>query len=37
MKPKCPECGSFQIRNAIGESVCRGCGLVLEDNIVVGY
>jgi hypothetical protein len=37
MKPKCPECGSLQIRNGMGETVCRSCGFVLEDNIVVGY
>ena len=35
MEPKCPECGSMKIRKNIGEIVCRKCGFVIEDGIVV--
>jgi len=37
MKIKCPECGSAKIANGMGEVVCRKCGFVIEENIVVGY
>jgi ribosomal protein L37AE/L43A len=36
MKPKCPECGSLKINRGLGEIVCKKCGFVLEDNIIVG-
>jgi hypothetical protein len=36
MDAKCPECGSMKIRLKLGENVCKKCGFVLEDNIVVG-
>lgn len=31
MKPKCPECGSDKIKNAMKEVMCKNCGLILED------
>jgi ribosomal protein S27E len=35
MRIKCPECGSNKIANGMGEVVCRKCGFVIEDSIVV--
>ena len=37
MKIKCPECGSLRIANSMGEVVCRKCGFVIEENILVSY
>jgi predicted Zn-ribbon and HTH transcriptional regulator len=37
LKPHCPECGSLQIKNGMGEVTCRKCGFVIEDGIVVCY
>lgn len=34
-KFKCPECGSQKIKMKIGENVCKKCGFVIEDGIVV--
>ncbi|MFH1327242.1 MAG: transcription initiation factor IIB family protein [Candidatus Bathyarchaeota archaeon] len=33
---KCPECGSSEIgfNQQLGETICRDCGLVIEDNLV---
>jgi|WetSurMetagenome_2_1015567.scaffolds.fasta_scaffold1419293_2 transcription initiation factor TFIIIB Brf1 subunit/transcription initiation factor TFIIB len=36
LKSKCPECGSLKISRNIGENVCKKCGFVLDENIVVG-
>ncbi len=35
MKIKCPECGSPKISTKMGEVMCKKCGLVLDENIVV--
>jgi len=37
MKLRCPECGSTKIAKSMGEVVCRKCGLVIEENMVVCY
>jgi transcription initiation factor TFIIIB Brf1 subunit/transcription initiation factor TFIIB len=37
MKMKCPECGSTKIANGMGEVVCKKCGFVIEESIVVSY
>lgn len=37
MKMKCPECGSTKISTGMNEVVCRKCGFVIEEGMVVSY
>ncbi|MFZ3077354.1 MAG: TFIIB-type zinc ribbon-containing protein [Candidatus Aenigmatarchaeota archaeon] len=32
---KCPECRSHRVVRNFDETVCNGCGLVLEDTVFV--
>jgi transcription initiation factor TFIIIB Brf1 subunit/transcription initiation factor TFIIB len=33
MEIKCPECGSKEIERRSSEIVCKGCGLVIEEEM----
>jgi len=35
MKRMCPECGSTKIEFSMAEVICRRCGLVISDNILI--